>query len=102
MIPANTPDLAVHISELEEMHEVVEVDIVELARPTVLFSRIDDIKIPELNNSKTNLPENYQDNGATPPVNNQPSLPHSPLEDTSVASAAPPPLPRVEDSDAAL
>ena len=40
---SNTPDPAGHISELEEMHEVSEVKIIELAWPTVLFSRIDEL-----------------------------------------------------------
>ena len=40
-IPDNTPDLEVHISELEEMHKVSEGELVELARSTVIFSRID-------------------------------------------------------------
>ena len=41
----------------------------------VLFSRIDELKIPELDNADTDPPENHQDNGATPPVNTQPSPP---------------------------
>ena len=99
---ANTPDLEGHISELEEMHEVSEGELVELARPTVLFSRINELELPELDNSKTGPPENHQDNGATPPVNTQPSPPHSPLENALVASAATPPRPRVEAGNAAL
>ena len=96
------PDLEGHISELEEMHEVVESNLVKLARPTVLFSSIDEIKLPEINDAKTNPPENHQDNSATPPFNIQTSPPHSPLEYVSVAPAAPPPRPRVEAGDAAL
>ena len=37
-----------------------------------------------------------------PPVNTQLSLSHSPPEDTSIASAKPPPIPYVEAIDAAL
>ena len=40
---ANTPDLVVHISKLEEMHEVAESNLVELAWSTVLFSRTDEL-----------------------------------------------------------
>ena len=87
---ANTPDLEGHISELEEKHEVAEGDLVELTRPTMIFFHIDNIKLPDLDDAKTDLPEKNQDNGALVPVNTQPSLPHSPLEDSSVASAAPP------------
>ena len=68
----------------------------------MLFSRIDKLKIPELDDTNTDPPENHQDNGSTLPVNTQPSLPHSPLEDASVASAAPPPRQRVEVANAAL
>ena len=99
---ANTPDLAGHIRELEEMHEVAEVKLVELERPMVLFYRIDDIKIPELDDADTEPLENHQDNGTTPPVNTQPYPAQSPPEDTSVASAAPPPHPHVEAGDANL
>ena len=78
--PANTPDLTGHISEPEEMHEVAGYYIGTIALPTVIFSRIDDLEIPELNDAETNPPENHQDNGAMPPVNTQPSLSHSPPE----------------------
>ena len=53
---ANTLDLAGHISELEEMHKVAEGDIMGIARPTVLLSRPNKLKIPELDNAKTNPP----------------------------------------------
>ena len=102
MSPANMPDLAGHISELEEMHKVVEGKLVRLAQPTLLFSCIDNLETPELNYVETEPPENHQDNGATPPVNTQPFPLHSPLEDILVASAAPPPRPRVDASNAAL
>ena len=49
------PNLAVHISALEEMHKVAEGDVVKLAGPTVLFSRIDEIEIPDLNNAETDV-----------------------------------------------
>ena len=101
-IPANMPDLAGHISKLEATHEVSEGDLDAIARPTVLFSHTDKLKIPELDNSETDPPENHQDNGATLPVNTQPSPPHSPLEDTLVAFVEPPPRPHVEARDAAL
>ena len=68
----------------------------------VLLSCIDEHEIPELDNSKTDPPENHQYNGANPLVNTHPFLPHSPLEDTSMASAMLPPRSRVEAGDAAL
>ena len=77
--PANTLDLEGHINELEEMHEVVESELVKLTRLTVIFFCIDELELPELDDAETNPPENHQDNDATPPVNNQPSPPNSPL-----------------------
>ena len=41
MISANTPDLEGHISDLEEVYEVVEINIVELTQPTMRFSHND-------------------------------------------------------------
>ena len=64
------------------MHEVAEVDLVKIARSTVMFSRIDEIEIPDLADAKTDLLENHQDNGATPPFNTHPYPPHSPLEES--------------------
>ena len=100
--PANTPDLKGHISELEEMNKVGEGKLVEISRSTVIFSCIDELEILELNYDETNPPENPQDNGATPPVNTQPSPPHSTLEDASMTSAVPPPRPRVEAGNTSL
>ena len=102
MSPANKPDLAGQISKLEDIHEVAESELVELAQPTVTFSRIDKIKLPELDNAETNQPINLQDNVATPPVLTQPYLPHSPLEDASVSPAAYPPRPLVKARNASL
>ena len=82
---SNTLDLEVHIVELDEMHEVAEDYLVKLSQPMVLFSRIDDSELSELNNAETDPPENHQDNGATLPVNTHPSPPHSSLEDALVA-----------------
>ena len=93
---ANTPDLVGHISELEEMHEVAEGELDAIARPTVLFSRTNELKIPELTNAETDPPENHEDNGTTSPVNTQTSPPHSSTEHILVSSAAPTPRPRVE------
>ena len=47
-----------------------------------------ELKLSELDDAKTDLPEKYQDNGAKPTINSQPSPLHSPLKYTSVASAA--------------
>ena len=68
----------------------------------MLLSHIENLELPELGDAETNPAENLQDNGATPPVLTQPSLLHSLLEDTSVASAAPLPRPRVNAGNAAL
>ena len=58
--PANMPDLAGHIIELEEMHDVAEGELDAIARPTVLFSHTDELEIPELADAKTDPPENHQ------------------------------------------
>ena len=100
--PAYTPDFAGHISELEEMHEVADVELNGITRPKVIFSHTNELKSPELNDAETNPQGNHQDNGTTPPVNTQPSPPHSTWEDTLVASAKPTPRPRVEASDTTL
>ena len=84
------------------MHKVLEGEIDTIARPTVIFSCIDELEISELDDAETDPPENHKDNGATLPVNTQPFPPHSPPEDTSVASAAPLLHPRVEAGDAAI
>ena len=99
---SNLLDLVVHIIELEEMHEVAECDIIEFAQSTVISPRIDELEILELNDANTDPPENHQDNDATPTVNTQPSLPHSPMEGTSVSSATPPPHPCIEAGNASL
>ena len=56
----------------------------------MLFFSIEKVEIPELEDDKTNPPENHQDNGAMPPVNTKASLPYSPLKYASVASDTPP------------
>ena len=68
----------------------------------MIFYHTNELEIPELANAKINQKENYQDNGATPRVNTQTSLQHSPQEDTLVASDEPLPRPRIEAADAAL
>ena len=68
----------------------------------MLFSFTNELKILELVDAETDPTENLQDNSATPPVGTEPALPHSPLEETLVASTEPPSFPRVEDGDAAL
>ena len=85
--PAKTPDLVGHTIKLEMMHEVSEGEINEIARPTVLFSHTDELKIPELTDDDTDPLENHQDNGAMPLVNTYTFLVHLPPEDTLVASA---------------
>ena len=84
------------------MNEVAEGELAKLARKTMLFSCIDELEIPELDDAENDSPENHQDNGATPPVNTHPSMPHSPTEDAFVASYAPPSRPRVEAGNAAI
>ena len=61
------------------MHKVAEGELVKIAQPTVILSCIDEIEISELYDAKTDLPENHQDNGATPPVLAQTYLSYSPL-----------------------
>ena len=68
----------------------------------MLFSHNDKLKMLELAKDETDPPKIFQEYGETPPVNTQPYLPHSPPEDTSVASSKPPPCPRVEAGDAAF
>ena len=68
----------------------------------LLFFHTNKLEILEISNGKTDLPENLQDNGATPPVLTQPYSPHSSLEDASVSPAAPSPHPRVDDGNDAL
>ena len=96
------PDLAGHIRDLEAVHEVLEGELKAIARPTVLLSHTNELKIPEPAEAETDPPKNHQDNGAMPPVNTHPSPLHSPPKDTSVTSADLPPLPRVKSGDAAL
>ena len=84
------------------MHEVAEGELIKLTRTTVIFYRIDKLKLPELDNAETDPPENHQENGATPPVKTQPYPPQSPLEDVLAASTALPPLPCVEADNNAL
>ena len=62
----------------------------------MLLSCINKLEITELDNAEIDSPENHQDNGVTLPVNNQKSPPHFPLENSLVASAAPPPHLHVE------
>ena len=102
MSPSNTPDLEGHTSELDEMYEVAESELVALTAPTVLFSCIESLELPELEDSENDLLENHQDNGATPPVNTQPYPTYSPLEEALATPSAPPPHPRVEAGDTAL
>ena len=45
--PSNTADLTGHTRELEEMHKVAESELVELTRPTALFSCIDELELPK-------------------------------------------------------
>ena len=68
----------------------------------MIFSHTDELEIPKLANAKTDPAKNIQGNGAMPLVVTHPSSSLSPLEDTLVALAKPPPCPRVESIDAAL
>ena len=68
----------------------------------LLFFHTNKLEILEISNGKTDLPENLQDNDATPPVNTKPYPPHLPPEDTLVASDNPLPFPRIEAGDATL
>ena len=85
------------------MHEVTVVDLEDFTQPTELFAQPDEPDPTDLADEKITPVENHQDNGATTTHSTQPSLPHSPLIDGSVASEPPPlPLrPRVDAVDAA-
>ena len=78
------------------MHEVAEGEIYAIERPIMLFFYTEEHEIMELADAKTKPLENHQDNGATLMVNTQPSLLHSPPEDTLVASDEFPPRPCIE------
>ena len=69
------------------MHKVLEGKIDAIFRPTVLFSYTSELEVPELTDDETDLPQNIQNNGTTPPVGTQPSSLQSPLEDTYIALA---------------
>ena len=99
---ATTPDLKRHMSKLEMMQEFSEGEITEIFQPTVIFSHTDEIEIQELADVETNLPQNFQDNGAMSSVGTQPLSSHLPLGDTLVAPSKPIPYPHVEAGDAAL
>ena len=99
---ANTPDLVGNTRKLEVMYQVLEGDLDPISQPTVILSHTNDLKIKELTNTETDPPYNHQDNGSTPPVSTQTSLPQSPPEEILVASAKPLQRPHVEDGDAAL
>ena len=73
-----------------------------MTQQTVLFCHTDEIEIIELADDETNLPENHKYNGDMPSVNTQPSLTHSPPEDTLVASAEAPLRPCAKAEDTAL
>ena len=55
--PANTPDLAGHISKLEKMHNIAESEIFKIAQPTVIFSCIDKLELPELDDADIEPPK---------------------------------------------
>ena len=79
------------------MQEVAEDNIDDITQPTDLFTHPDELDPTELAEDGTNLDENHQNNGASPPYVIQPSLPNSPLKGASVAKYEPPPRPCVED-----
>ena len=87
---------------MEEMHEVAESELVELTRPTMLFSCINELELPDIDDAETDPEENLQNNGATPQVFTQPSPLHSPLEDALVSPAAPLQYPHVKAGNVAL
>ena len=66
----------------------------------VLFDHTKNIKILDLATTKTDPTKNHRDIGATLFLLTQPYFLHSPLEDTSVTLANPPPHPSVEVVDA--
>ena len=79
---ANTPDLVGNTRKLEVMYQVLEGYLDPISQPTVILSHTDKLKLLELADADTDPPKNHQDNGAMSPVNTQPYLPNSPLEET--------------------
>ena len=57
-------------NKMETMHEIDAI-----IRPTVLFTHTNNLKPTELADAESNPTEKHQDNGATPPLNTQPSSP---------------------------
>ena len=97
---ANTLQLKSNILELQHMNEVAEDNLDEITQPTELLTHPDEINPTELTDDDTTPDENDQYNGSLTPHVTQPSLPNSPLTDSSVAKDNPMPLPCVEVSDA--
>ena len=60
------------------MHEVSAVDIGEFYQTRELFKHPNEVKPMNLANDETTPYENYQENGATPPLVTKPSSPKSP------------------------
>ena len=67
------------------MHKVAEVNLEEITQPTELFNQPDDLNPTEIAGIEITPDENHQENGASPSHITQPSSPHSPLTDASVA-----------------
>ena len=88
-ISANTPELAGHIHELQQIHKVAVVKLEEFSQPMKLFTQPKEVEPKEISNDETTPAKNHQDNGDTPLHINQPYFPCSPLTDASVASELP-------------
>ena len=84
------------------MHEVSEEDTNAIVRPMALFTQPDKIESTELADADATPPQNYQDNGAFPPIDTQSSLLHSPLTDTLINLEKNPPHPHVGTRAAAV
>ena len=68
----------------------------------MLFNHTNDLEIPELANTDTEMTKNHQYNGDTPPLVTQTYLPQSPPTETSVILDEPLPHPRIEATCAAF
>ena len=67
----------------------------------VLFTQPDEIDTMDLDDAETTPDENHQDNGASPPLNTQPSSLQTPLTDALVDLYEPPTCSHIDARDAA-
>ena len=71
---APTPDLARHISEIEQMHKFSAVKIRDLSQARELFTHPEKVDPTKISNNKTTPSRGHKDNGNTLPLGTQTSL----------------------------